>query len=45
MDRSGNMFLNRKAICSKLEKEYKRAVYCHSAYLTYMQCTSYKMLG
>ena len=30
---------------SKLRKEYVRAVYCHSAYLTYMQNTSYKMLG
>ena len=25
---------------SKLEKEYIKAVYCHSAYLTYMQSTS-----
>ena len=24
----------------KLEKEYIKAVYCHPAYLTYMQCTS-----
>ena len=24
-------------INSKLEKEYNKAVYCHSAYLTYMQ--------
>ena len=30
---------------SKLGKEYIKAVYCHSAYLTYMQSTSYKMLG
>ena len=30
---------------SKLGKEYIRAVYCHSAYLTYMQSTSCKMLG
>ena len=30
---------------SKLRKEYVKAVYCHSAYLTYMQNTSYKMLG
>ena len=29
---------------SKLGKEYK-AVYCHPAYLTYMQSTSCKMLG
>ena len=25
---------------SKLEKEYVKAVYCHRAYLTYMQNTS-----
>ena len=30
---------------SKLEKEYIKAVYCHPAYLTYIQSTSYKMLG
>ena len=30
---------------SKLEKEYGKAVYCHPAYLTYMQSTSCKMLG
>ena len=29
---------------SKLEKEYGKAVYCHPAYLTYMQSTSCKML-
>ena len=29
---------------SKLGKEYVKAVYCHSAYLTYMQSTSYEML-
>ena len=28
---------------SKLGKEYVRAVYCHLAYLTYMQSTSCKM--
>ena len=28
---------------SKLEKEYVKAVYCHSAYLTYMQSTSCEM--
>ena len=27
----------------KLGKEYVKAVYCHPAYLTYMQSTSYKM--
>ena len=30
---------------SKLGKEYVGAVYCHPAYLTYMQSTSCKMLG
>ena len=30
---------------SKLGKEYFKAVYCYSAYLTYMQSTSCKMLG
>ena len=30
---------------SKLGKEYIKAVYCHSAYLTYMQSTSWEMLG
>ena len=29
---------------SKLEKEYVKAVYCHPAYLTYMQSTSLEML-
>ena len=31
--------------CSKLGKEYVKAVYCHPAYLTYIQSTLYKMLG
>ena len=30
---------------SKLWKEYIKAVYCHPAYLTYMQSTSWKTLG
>ena len=30
---------------SKLGKEYIEAVYCHSAYLTYMYSTSCEMLG
>ena len=30
---------------SKSGKEYIKAVYCHSAYLTYMQSTSSEMLG
>ena len=29
----------------KLGKEYVKAVYCHPAYLTYMQSTSCEMLG
>ena len=29
---------------SKLGKEYVKAIYCHPAYLTYMQSTSFKML-
>ena len=28
---------------SKLEKEYIKAIYCHPAYLTYVQSTLYKM--
>ena len=30
---------------SKQEKEYVKAVYCHYAYLTYMQSTSWETLG
>ena len=30
---------------SKLGKEYVKAVYCHPAYLTYMQRTSLETLG
>ena len=30
---------------SSKEKEYIKAVYCHPAYLTYMQSTSREMLG
>ena len=30
---------------SKLGKEYVKAVYCHPAYLTYMQSTSWEKLG
>ena len=29
----------------KLGKEYVKAVYCHPAYLTYIQSTSYEMLS
>ena len=30
---------------SKLGKEEVKALYCHPAYLTYMQSTSWEMLG
>ena len=30
---------------SKLEKEFVKAICCHPAYLTYIQNTSWKMLG
>ena len=30
---------------SRLGKEYVKAVYCHPAYLTYIQSTSREMLG
>ena len=30
---------------SKQEKEYIKAVYCHPVYFTYMQSTSWEMLG
>ena len=30
---------------SKQEKEYVKVVYYHPAYLTYMQSTSWEMLG
>ena len=30
---------------SKLGKKYIKAVYCHPAYLTYMQSTSHEMPG
>ena len=30
---------------SKLWKEYIKAVYCHPAYVTYMQSTSHEMPG
>ena len=31
--------------CSKLGKKYVKAVYCHPAYLIYMQSTSCEMPG
>ena len=30
---------------SKSGKEYIKAIYCHLAYLTYMQCISCEMVG
>ena len=30
---------------SQLGKEYIKAVYCHSTYLTYMQSASWELLG
>ena len=30
---------------SKLGKDYVKAIYCHPGYLTYMQSTSWEMLG
>ena len=30
---------------SKLGKQYVKAVYCQPSYLTYMQSTSWEMLG
>ena len=30
---------------SKLEKKYVKTVYCHPAYLTYMQSTAFEMPG
>ena len=30
---------------SKLGKDYVKAIYCHPAYLTYIQSTLYEMLG
>ena len=35
----------KQQIGSKLGKEYNKAVYCHPAYLTYMQSTSHKTPG
>ena len=35
----------KQQIGSKLGKEYDKAIYCHPAYLTYMQSTSCEMSG
>ena len=37
--------LNVEETGPKLGKEYVKAVYCHSAYLTYMQSTLCEMMG
>ena len=37
--------LDMEQTASKKEKEYVKGVYCHPAYLTYMQSTSCKILG
>ena len=34
-----------KQIGSKSRKEHVKVAYCHPAYLTYMQSTSWEMLG
>ena len=45
-DKKEQLELNKEQwTSSKLGKEHINAVYCHSAYLTYMQSTSYEMLG
>ena len=40
----GNELIHKLLTSSKLGKEYKD-VYCHPAYLTYMQSASWEMLG
>ena len=43
-----NLYSGQEAIVRtghELEKEYVKAVYCHPAYLTYMQSTSCEMPG
>ena len=36
---------NEQQTGSKSGKEYVKAIYCHPAYLTYMQSTSHEMPG
>ena len=43
--RKQQLELDKKQTGSKLGKEYAKAVYCHSAYVTYMQSTSREMPG
>ena len=38
------LYMEQQTGC-KQEKEYVKAVYCHPAYLTYMQNTSWETLG
>ena len=45
-DKNQKLELNMEQLTgSKLGKQYVKAVYCHPAYLTYMQSISRKMLG
>ena len=44
MEQQTGWLLNRR-VGSKYEKEYVKAVYCHPAYLTYMQSASWETLG
>ena len=43
--RKQQLELDMKQTGSKSRKEYIKAVYCHPAYLPYMQSTSWEMLG
>ena len=43
--RTGTVLMEKQQTGSKSGKEYVKTVYCHPAYLTYMQNTSGKMLG
>ena len=43
--RKQQLELDMEQIGSKSGKEYGKAVYCHPAYLTYMQRTAWEMLG
>ena len=43
--RKQHLELDMEQTGSKLGKEYVKAVYCHPVYLTYMQSTSWEMLG
>ena len=45
MGQEATVRTGQRMTCSELGKEYIKAVYYHSAYLTYMQYTSREMLG